>query len=105
MEARDIVVVMDYSGSMNYDSTFQSMAKLGQAEIESNLNKVWDDLGNPVYGNMGFTPEYLEFGGVPASGNIPHIDITWKGTEIDVVSTKNLSKVKLKFDDGNTKTF
>lgn len=46
VEARDIVVVLDYSGSMSYDSEFPAMSssKLGKAAVEDNLDNIWDTL-------------------------------------------------------------
>lgn len=104
-QPRDMMLVLDYSASMNDDSEFAAIPNLGQAAVEANLAEMWADLGYPTYGDMGFEPEYVTFSGQPASGAVPHIDVTWKGTEIYVVSTKDLSNVVLKYDDGRTQKF
>ena len=44
VEARDLVLVLDFSGSMSDDSEIQSFSKLGQAEVEANLDQIWDEL-------------------------------------------------------------
>tara|TARA_R110002095_G_scaffold204879_1_gene187865 strand:+ start:1861 stop:3657 length:1797 start_codon:yes stop_codon:yes gene_type:complete len=46
IEARDIVVVLDYSGSMSYDSEFDAMSshRLGKAPVEENLDAIWNTL-------------------------------------------------------------
>ncbi|MBI5759752.1 MAG: hypothetical protein HZA46_14640, partial [Planctomycetales bacterium] len=104
-QPRDFAVVLDFSASMNDDSTFAAISKLGQANVEANLNTMWGELGAPVYGNMGFTPAYAVLKGVALSGTIPHIDVTFKGTSIAATSTSNLTSVKLQFSNGNTQTF
>jgi Mg-chelatase subunit ChlD len=106
-ESRDIVVVMDYSASMGYDSQFRdaSVERLGQPAIETNLNEIWQDLGSPAYGTMPFTPTWVTIPGQAASGTIPHIDVTWKSTAIDVVSTMSLKNVVLQYSSGHKQTF
>jgi hypothetical protein len=100
VEARDLVVVLDYSSSMNYDSQFRadSITKLGQAAIEANLQQIWEDLGSPTYGNMGFTPDWV-------TTTASHSNVTWKGTQAVVNTTQSYSQIRLTFTDGNTQTF
>jgi len=105
-QPRDIALVLDFSGSMNDDSEFKSINILGRSAVENNLLEIYQDLGSPVYGSkLTFTPQYAKASGVPASGNIPHIDVTFKGTSVDVVSTKTLTSAVLKFSNNNTQTF
>ncbi len=58
-QPRDIVLVLDLSGSMNDDSELRSIGKLSQADIEDNLFQIWQELGSPTYGSMGFDPAYV----------------------------------------------
>ena len=58
-QPRDIVLVLDLSGSMNDDSELRSIGKLPQADIEDNLYQIWQELGSPTYGTMGFEPVYV----------------------------------------------
>ena len=99
------MVVLDFSGSMNDDSCFGAIGKLGRSYIESNLQTMWTQLGSPVYGNLTFTPQYAKLKGRAASGTIPHIDVIYKRSSAEVSSTLNLSTVKLKFSSGATQTF
>lgn len=65
IEARDIVLVLDYSGSMSYDSEFDAMSsyRLGKSAVEANLDEIWDTLvaSGATYSDTG----KLKF---PASG-------------------------------------
>lgn len=104
-QPRDIMVVLDFSGSMNDDSCFGAISKLGRSYIESNMQNMWTQLGSPVFGNLTVTPQYATVKGRAASGTIPHIDVIYKRTSVTVTSTRLLSQVKLKFSNGNTQTF
>ncbi len=55
-QPRDIVMVLDYSGSMCYDSQFRNISLLGQAAIQANLQQIWNELGSPTYGTLTWTP-------------------------------------------------
>ena len=57
--ARDIVVVLDYSASMSYDSQTRHISQIGRAEVEQSLLTIWQSLGSPTYGNMQFTPVHI----------------------------------------------
>ncbi len=103
-QARDIMVVLDFSASMNDDSCFGAIGKLGRSYIESNLQTMWNELGSPVYGNLTFTPAYATLKGRAAAGTIPHIDVTYKRTSVSVTSTLAISQVKLQFSSGGTQT-
>ena len=104
-QPRDIMVVLDFSGSMNDDSCLGAISKLGRTAVESNLQTMWTQLGSPIYGNLTFTPKYATLKGRAASGTIPHIDVTFKRSSVDVASTLALKTVKLKFSNGATQTF
>ena len=54
---RDIVVVLDFSRSMCFDSAFDNIGVLSQATIEANMQKIWQDLGSPAYGTLTFAPK------------------------------------------------
>ena len=56
-QPRDIILVLDYSGSMNDDSELKTVGNLPQEDIEDNLEEMWEELGRPTYGSMGFTPQ------------------------------------------------
>lgn len=46
IESRDMVAVLDYSGSMMFDSIFRSQTvnRLGQSAVEDGLDNIWDAL-------------------------------------------------------------
>jgi Flp pilus assembly protein TadG len=52
-EARDLVLVIDFSGSMNYDS--QLTSSLGQSAAEELLDDMWDAMveADPIWPNTG----------------------------------------------------
>jgi len=105
VESRDIVSVLDFSRSMNFDSYFCSEAtiQLSQSEIEANLQKVWNDLGSPTYGNMPFTPTWVT---IPsATWGESTLKVTWQATQVYIECSSNLNRVKLTFSNGNTQTF
>ncbi len=104
-QPRDIMMALDYSGSMNDDTEYKSIPSVGQTNVTNAITTMWTELGSPVYGNMPFTPAYLTVGGVAASGTIPHVDVTFKGTSVSVTSTIALTTVKLKFSNNTIQTF
>lgn len=105
VEARDMVVVLDFSGSMNDDSRYSSIGRLGQANIESNMVDIFNSM-NPNAGNLTFEQDYLTIvGAPPRNGGAPQNTVTFKDREVYVKSTKNISQVILYFDNGRTQTF
>ena len=58
-QPRDICVVLDYSASMNDDSEFRHISRLGRSAIESNLRTIYQELGSPKFGNMRWSPKYI----------------------------------------------
>lgn len=66
---RDILLVLDYSASMSYDSQLYSIDALGRATVEANLRNVYNDLGAPQFGSMQWQP-------VAVSGNATQIKQT-----------------------------
>lgn len=66
IESRDIVAVLDYSGSMAFDSIFRSdtVARLGKPAIEDGLDDIWQSL---VDSNVRFSDD-LSTRKFPATG-------------------------------------
>lgn len=104
-QPRDIMLVLDFSSSMNDDSSLGAIGDLGRSYVENNLLTMYQELGSPVYGNLTFTPQYAKLRGRTASGTIPHIQCTYRRRSIIVTSTLALSQVRLQFSDGATQTF
>lgn len=44
VEARDLVLVLDFSGSMSDDTELRSIGNFSQSEIEAGLDHMWDEL-------------------------------------------------------------
>jgi hypothetical protein len=51
-QPRDIVLVLDYSASMNDDSQLSAESRFGAAAIDAGLRQIYAELGSPVYGKM-----------------------------------------------------
>jgi hypothetical protein len=110
VEARDIVTVLDFSRSMNFDSYFASeytdpIAYRPQAELEENMHMIWEDLGSPVYGNMGWTPDWVT---IPTTDN--DVTVKWMTTQVfvhanDYGDALDLQQVKVYFANGANQTF
>lgn len=100
-QPRDIMLVLDFSASMNDDSELMSISALGQQAIEDNIYQMWDELGSPTYGNMDFTPDWVTVQTKPTL-LIPSMSITWTGPEVLVSSPIQLTSVHLEFTDGTT---
>jgi len=56
---RDIVLVLDCSGSMNDDSEFRQIDKLGHDAVVANQRQIYEELGSPVFGAMQWEPVYI----------------------------------------------
>lgn len=104
---RDIVVVLDYSASMNDDSTYDALGKIPQATIDQSLKNCWNDLGPPSYGNLPATPTWVKVPGVPlnSGAQIPHIDVEYRYSSVQVASTNSMSQVKVEFSNGAQQTW
>ncbi|GAA4432002.1 vWA domain-containing protein [Bremerella cremea] len=105
VEARDMVVVLDFSGSMNDDSRYSSIGRLGQDSIENNMVDIFNSM-NPNVGSLTFEQDYLTIvGAPPTNSGAPRNTVTFKDREVFVKSTKTLKRVILYFDNGRTQTF
>lgn len=106
-QPRDMIIVLDYSGSMNDDTEFKSADELGQSVIDGAIDQMWNELGQPSYGDMPYAPTYVTVEGVPedVENSIPHITVEYRGDEVEVTSTLDLTKVTLKDSQGYYLTF
>ena len=119
IEARDIAVVLDFSGSMRYDSLFfnESVNKLGPSAIEENLEQIYSELGmadgelgtldhidpdNPNSLRTGDAKWLTVHGPAPTNSNEAQVDVTFKFGETYVESSKLIHRIKLEFYDGAT---
>jgi len=107
-QPRDIMLVLDLSGSMNDDSEFGHRNKPGLSleSIKQNLEECWYDLGAPAYGSLAVEPQYLTvWGQPPTAGNQPQITVEYRHKSVYVTSTKDLSNVVLRYSNGNEQKF
>ncbi len=105
IESRDVVVVLDFSASMNDDSELGAIGTLDQQDIESNMHDIYQALGPPNLGSLTFTPQWLTVvGPPPSSSGQAQVSVTFKDTLATVISTKPITEVKLQFTDGTTQT-
>jgi hypothetical protein len=106
-QPRDIVVVLDFSGSMNDDSELKSIGTFGKPAIMDGLAAMYAELGSPTYGNvMQVVPKYITVkGAAPVNGTQPQISVEYRYKSAYVTSTLNLTSVKLQFSGGSTQTF
>jgi len=97
IESRDIVSVLDYSGSMAYDSMLYSgtVGRLGQTAVEDSLDDIWDAL---VAANVGFSDDSstIKF---PSDG-FGGID-SYEGTYLSSSNTTTVFEA-LNLDDGGS---
>ncbi len=106
VEARDIVTILDYSGSMNYDSQLRSLDSFGREALESNMGAIYDALQPVDLGDMVFEPAWLVVEGEdPATSAEAKIFVTFKHDEVEIVSDKEIQKVQLIFEDDGEQTF
>jgi len=104
-QPRDIVLALDFSGSMCDDSQLGAIGKLGRSYVENNLQVMHNELGAPIHGTLAFTPRYATFTGMtPTNGNMAQITTQFKDSQIYVTSTKNITQARLTFADGTTQT-
>lgn len=104
IEPRDIVVVHDFSRSMNFDSYFndEQSVTLPQAQIEANMQLVWDDLQPLNVGTMTYEPQYAW---KTQSNTGASATVTFKGKNVDITTNTNLKTIVLSFSGGGSQTF
>ena len=100
-QPRDIMVVLDFSGSMNDDTEFKKIPSLGRDVVEANLLQCWEDLGSPTYGNMTFEPQYITVQG----NESPDTWIEYRYKSIYVTADQSIWKVKVKYSNNRTRYY
>jgi len=103
VRARDIVVVHDFSRSMNFDSFYSEAAtRLSNAQIEDNMLKLWQDLQPTNTGNLVFTPKYAEFSNTATSTTVK---CRYMFDKVYITSTTGINSVKLTYTNNSTASF
>ncbi len=105
VRARDIVVIHDFSRSMNFDSHFplnaEANSRLSDQQIVENLRKVWDDLQPTNTGNLTFEPKYLK---LSTTSNSTTTTCEFRYDKCAVTSTTGINSVKLVYTNGTSMT-
>src|SRR5690606_15785347 len=89
VDARDIVTVIDFSGSMCHLSLFKqsSIDELGHEAIENNLCDFFEALQPIDTGTMTETPQYVTVYSPPSENpGDPTVDVTFKHNKVTVHS-------------------
>jgi Flp pilus assembly protein TadG len=103
VESRDIALVLDFSGSMNDDSTYSTLGSRDRTALEQNMQDIYNILdGLKDFGDLDFEPEWLTQ--TASSGSI-NGTVVFRNTAVDVSASKNMTTVKLTFSDGTTQSF
>lgn len=105
-QPRDIMLVLDFSGSMNDDSTFAKIGALGRTRVEDSLRQCVTDFGGMSYGSLPLDPAWVTVQGVAQNNaqQIPHISVEYRYNTTYVTSTKAITSIRLEFSNGNTRT-
>ena len=101
-DPRDVVVVMDYSASMNDDSELKSLDRIGRDALEENMRNVFAALGPPNVGRMTFRPQPLELEQL-ADGTA--VGVQFRNDEVQVASRGRIVRVALEFNAGGVQSF
>ena len=105
VEARDLVLVLDYSGSMSYDSQLRSAWSLGADAIIENQKDMFDALEANA-GSLTREPQYLTMHSGPAtSPGEAEYSVTFQLDKVSVTSNMLIDRVKLEFTNGNRQNF
>jgi hypothetical protein len=102
VEARDLVVVHDFSRSMNFDSYYSDetlSATLSDEQIESNTYDTWLDLQPLNVGTMTFEPQYLTM-----SRSDPNITVTFQYNTLHATTTDDMKSCKLRYTNDSEQT-
>lgn len=104
IEPRDLVVVHDFSRSMNFDSyyTDEVSTPLPLAIIQQNLKMVYDDLAPSGLGNMPYEGVYAW---QTKSNTNASATVTYKGTSVDITTNTGIKSVIVYFENSGSQTF
>lgn len=103
IESRDIGLVLDFSSSMNDDSSYDVLGVRDRAQLDANMEEIFDVLDTERnLGSMTFTPQW--FNQTVTSGTRSGT-VTFKNTSIDFTSSAIATGgIQLRFTDNTTET-
>lgn len=103
IESRDIGLVLDFSSSMNDDSSYDVLATRNRAQLDANMQDIFNALDTERnLGNLVFAPQW--FNQTVTSGT-RNGTVTFKNTSIDFTSSAIATGgIQLRFTDNTTET-
>lgn len=103
VDPRDIVTVVDFSGSMSHSSQFKSRSinSLGQTAIEQNLQDIYLALQPLDIGLMEFAPDHLTMPAEVVYSVDPVVDLTFQYNKVFVQSDSPYNEIRLVYADGH----
>lgn len=102
IESRDIGMVLDYSASMNDDSSYDVLSTRNRTSLDANMLEIYNQLDVVRdFGTMTFTPRWLVNS---TTAGIRNGTATFKNTVIDLTSSSAMSSVILQYTDNSTET-
>ena len=98
IESRDIALSIDYSGSMNDDSTYGSIGLRSRASLDANMLDIYNALhAVRNFGTMTFTPQWFRQTVSSGTGNGT---VTFKNTSVDFTTSAIASSILLTYSGG-----
>ena len=101
VEARDIVAVLDYSGSMNDDSCYASLNLRDRATLDANMVDIWNKLDEVRdFGSMTAEPDWARQT-VSSKGQTGTCE--FRNTQVYISNlNRPMNQITLTFSDGST---
>lgn len=101
-QPRDIMVVLDLSGSMNDDSEFSAFNTLGVDHVTLNQLQMYEELGSPIYGNLEFEPKWaVAKGAAPQTDAQAQVTVEYQYRTVVVNSTKPYNRIRVRRQNGD----
>jgi len=105
-QPRDIMVVLDLSGSMNDDSEFKAFNTLSAEHVTANQLQMYQELGSPIYGNLEFEPQWaVAKGPAPQNDDQAQVTVEYQYSTVVVNSTKSFDRVRVRRSNNNIVTY
>ncbi len=103
IESRDIGMVLDYSSSMNDDSSYDVLSTRNRTSLDANMLEIYNQLDVVRdFGTMTFTPRWFQR---TVTSGTRNGTVTFKNTSIDyTTSAIATGGIQLQFTDNTTET-
>ncbi len=103
IESRDIALVLDFSSSMNDDSSYDVLGARDRTSLDANMQQIYNQLDAVRdFGTMTFTPQWFQ---KTVTSGTKNGTVTFKNTSIDyTTSAIATGGIQLQFTDNTTET-